>query len=304
MDVLSKAELLMNEYSVSIDVKNGDGKVIYSQPYDEFVYGTKNIEIQKVLYGRKLYDLLADDLGVITYNENKELILGVILNNDINRTAMQLLGRIAEAIVVRNCNRSNLVNLNYFSIARGKRAKMKTASKFFALGTGLNYTKNNHPKFYNPSDTQRDIIWINEDNEVAVMKQSDKHFTTSAKIAGLQIKASMNGLRYVLPNVLQNRYDVPIVYFDIKKDYYKVLSKIYKDTHVDMEYSIVHPNEIDPIGYDEFLNYVDLVYAMVNHKLTPRQLVRGAERNDDILMKNALMSTALSNLNKQNRIII
>ena len=34
-----------------------------------------------------------------------------------------------------------VVNRKYFSIARKKQAKMKTADKFWALGTGLNYTK-------------------------------------------------------------------------------------------------------------------------------------------------------------------
>ena len=77
----------MNEYSVNIEVKDGDGKIICSQPYNEFMYGTKNIEIQKVLYGRELYDLLVDSLNVIRYNENGKLILGVILQSDINRTA-------------------------------------------------------------------------------------------------------------------------------------------------------------------------------------------------------------------------
>ena len=67
----------MNEYSVNIEVKDGDGKIICSQPYNEFMYGTKNIEIQKVLYGRELYDLLVDGLNVIRYNENGKLILGV-----------------------------------------------------------------------------------------------------------------------------------------------------------------------------------------------------------------------------------
>lgn len=136
----------MNEYSVNIEVKDGDGKIICSQPYNEFMYGTKNIEIQKVLYGRELYDLLVDGLNVIRYNENGKLILGVILQSDINRTAMQLLGRIAEAIIVRNCNHDAGVNRKYFSIARKKQAKMKTADKFWALGTGLNYTKINYPK--------------------------------------------------------------------------------------------------------------------------------------------------------------
>lgn len=98
------------------------------------------------MYGRELYDLLVDGLNVIRYNENGKLILGVILQSDINRTAMQLLGRIAEAIIVRNCNHNAGVNWKYFSIARKKQAKMKTADKFWALGTGLNYTKINYPK--------------------------------------------------------------------------------------------------------------------------------------------------------------
>ena len=294
----------MNEYSVNIEVKDGDGKIICSQPYNEFMYGTKNIEIQKVLYGRELYDLLVDGLNVIRYNENGKLILGVILQSDINRTAMQLLGRIAEAIIVRNCNHDAGVNRKYFSIARKKQAKMKTADKFWALGTGLNYTKINYPKIYNPSDTQRDIVWVNDYNELAVMKDGDNYSATSARIAGLQVKASKDGIKYVLPAILADRYDVPIIYFDIENDYHKILNKIYKDTHIDIEYDIIHPNEVDPVGYDEFLHYVDLVYAMIDGRLSPEELVAGAGRNDDELMKNALMSTTLSNINKTNRIII
>ncbi|WP_312652625.1 hypothetical protein [Aminipila sp.] len=294
----------MNNYDVDIVVSDGNGKIIHSQPFDEFTYGTKNIEIQKVMYGRQLLDLLVDDLNVIRYSENRRLILGVILQSDINRTAMQLLGRIAETIIVRNCNRDCAVNQRYFSIARKKRAKQKTADKFFALGTGLNYTKINYSKHYNPSDTQRDIIWINDNSELAIMKNQDEYSTTSAKIAGLQIKATKDGIKYVLPDIIQDRYDVPIIYFDIENDYHKILSKIYKDTNLDLEYDIIHPNEIDPRGYDEFLHYVDLVYAMVNGKLHPEDLIVGANNSGDLLMKNALLSTTLSNINKSNRILI
>ncbi len=294
----------MNKYNIDIVVSDGNGEIICSQPFDEFTYGTKDIEIQKIMYGRQLFDLLIDELNVIRYDENGELILGVILQSDFNRTAMQLLGRIAEAIIVRNCNRDCVVNQKYFSIARKKRAKKKTANKFFALGTGLNYTKIKYKKHYNPSDTQRDIIWINDDSELAIMKDQDEYSTTSAKIAGLQIKATKDGIKYVLPDIIQDRYDVPIIYFDIENDYHKILSKIYKDTKVDLEYDIIHPNAIDPRGYDEFLHYVDLVYAMVNGKLHPKDLIIGADNFDDVLMKNALLSTTLSNINKPNRILI
>lgn len=294
----------MNNYNVDIVISDGNGKIICSQPFDEFTYGTKDIEIQKVMYGKQLYDLLVDDLNVIRYSENDKLILGVILQSDINRTAMQLLGRIAEAIIVRNCNRDCVVNQSYFSIARKKRAMQKTADKFLALGTGLNYTKINYSKHYNPSDTQRDIIWINDNSELAIMKNQDEYSTTSAKIAGLQIKATKDGINYVLPAIIQDRYDVPIIYFDIENDYHKILNRIYKETNLNLEYDIIHPNEVDPRGYDEFLHYVDLVYAMVNGKLHPEDLIIGANNSDDLLMKNALLSTTLSNINKSNRILI
>lgn len=294
----------MDMYNVDIVVSDGNGQIICSQPYDEFTYGTKDIEIQKIMYGRQLYDLLVDELNVIRYSENGTLILGVILQSDINRTAMQLLGRIAEAIIVRNCHNNIIINQEYFSIARQKRAKEKTARKFYALGTGLNYTKINYPKHYNPSDTQRNIVWTNDVGELAIMKNQDRYSTTSAKIAGLQIKATKNGIKYVLPDIIQGRYDVPIIYFDIENDYHKILAKVYKDTNVDIEYDIIHPNAIDPRGYEEFLHYVDLVYAMVDGKLHPADLVIGADKSDDILMKNALLSTTLSNINKPNRILI
>lgn len=294
----------MNSYNVDIVVSSGDGKILYSQPFDEFTYGTKDIEIQKVMYGRQLYDLLVDDLNIIKYNENGELILGVILQSDINRTAMQLLGRIAEAIIVRNCNRDSNVNQRYFSIARKKRAKQKTADKFWALGTGLNYTKRNYSKYYNPSDTQRDIVWVNSDDELAIMKNQDQYSSTSAKIAGLQIKATKNGIKYVLPDIIKDRYDVPIIYFDLENDYYKILREIYKETNINVECDIIHPKEIDPRGYDEFLHYVDLVYAMVDGRLSPEDLIIGASNYNDILIKNALLSTTLSNIDMPNRIVI
>ncbi len=43
---------------------------------------------------------------------------------------------------------------------------------------------------------------------------------------------------------------------------------------------------------------------MIDGRLSPEELVAGAGRNDDELMKNALMSTTLSNINRRNRIII
>lgn len=51
----------MNNYNVDIVISDGNGKIIRSQPFYEFTYGTKDIEIQKVMYGKQLLDLLVDD---------------------------------------------------------------------------------------------------------------------------------------------------------------------------------------------------------------------------------------------------
>lgn len=39
----------MNKYNVDIVISDGDGKIIQSQSFEEFIYGTKNIEIIKIL---------------------------------------------------------------------------------------------------------------------------------------------------------------------------------------------------------------------------------------------------------------
>ena len=136
------------------------------------------------------------------------------------------------------------------------------------------------------------------------MKSQGSYSTTSAKIAGLQIKATRNGIQYVLPDILSGRYDVPIIYFDIENDYEKMIRKVYKQTYQNIEYDVIHPKEIDPSGYDEFLNYVDLIYALVRGKLSPEDLITGADKCDDQIMKNALLSTTLTNVDQSNRIIM
>lgn len=294
----------MENYNIDIVISDGNGKIICSQPYNEFKYGTSNIQILKFMYGNQLFDLLFNDLNVISYTENKDLILRVVLQSDINKTAMQLLGRIAESIIVKNCRKDHCVNQKYFSIARKKQAKQKTSDKFLAIGTGLNYTKINYGKYYNPTDTQRDIVWITRNGDLAIMKDNDKHSTTAAKIAGLQVKASKNGVKYVLPDIIQNRYDVPIIYFDVENDYQKILRKLYEGKNINFCYKIIHPNEVDSSGYNEFLSYVKLVYAMLDGKLKPKDLIFSADNIDDVVMKNALLSTTLSNLDLKNRIVI
>lgn len=293
----------MDNYHAEVAIFNGDGKIVLSQPYDDFTFGRKDLNILRVMYGRKLFDLLYDELNVIRYGDNQEIILAVLFQNDINRTAMQLLGKIAEAIIVRRCLENAQINQSFFSIARRKNAKAHTARKFRAIGTGLKHTQENYPQQYNPSDTQRDIIWYNDETcEVATMKNSPSNSTTSAILAGLQIKASKNGLQYVLPDLLSYRYAVPIVYFDISNDYNKIVNKIYKDTKIDIEFDFIHIKAIDEEAFDEFLNYVDLIYAMLDNRIKPMDLIRYGTSEETYALRNALTSIMLSNVGFVNSI--
>lgn len=82
---------------------------------------------------------------------------------------MRLLGKVAEAVIVRNCIDDPQLNRTWISKARKNRTSQRIADTFHAIGTGLNSTKKRYPHKYSPSDPQRDIIWINNDGECALV---------------------------------------------------------------------------------------------------------------------------------------
>lgn len=52
----------MYENQLIISAVDGNGQIIASQPYAEFIYGKKNLEILNYYTGQKLFDILHDDL--------------------------------------------------------------------------------------------------------------------------------------------------------------------------------------------------------------------------------------------------
>lgn len=137
-----EGEKVMSQDKLVIAIMSGDGEIKYSQPYEEFIQGSRNLPILNLFTGQKLFDILVDEVGVIRYEDNK-FALKIILeaNNPIN-TAMKLLGKVAEAVIVRRCHEDMEINNKWLSLARRKKAKIKTAEKFTAFGTGLLSTKN------------------------------------------------------------------------------------------------------------------------------------------------------------------
>lgn len=61
----------MYENQLIISAVDGNGQIIASQPYAEFIYGKKNLEILNYYTGQKLFDILHDDLGKIRFEDNK-----------------------------------------------------------------------------------------------------------------------------------------------------------------------------------------------------------------------------------------
>lgn len=283
-----------NSLSLKVCLINGDGKIVCSQPINDFLRGPKNTDILNKYAGRKLFDILVDDLGVIRY-ENNKLVLATILQLNPHDTAMRLLGKIAEAVIVRRCSEDETINREWFSIARKQRARRDTARKFKALGTGLKKTKDIWPQHYSPSDPQRDIIWVDLENKtIANMAGSTK---ISGLEAGLQVKVSKNGHQYLLFDLCNARYEVPVVYFDLSDDFAAVASKLIEyrqktnQSNVFIGQDFICAKAIDVSAFHEVVYYVELVDALLSRRLSPEDLVEEAKQYTS--MMNAISAVGL-----------
>ena len=123
----------MFENQLIIAATDGNGKIIASQPYYEFLNGRKNLEILNYYTGEKLFDILYDDLDIVGY-ENNKLAIKIVYQMNPVQTTMSLLGKIAEAVIVRRCHEDEEINRKWLSIARRKKAKYKTVAKFKEIG--------------------------------------------------------------------------------------------------------------------------------------------------------------------------
>lgn len=133
-----------NNNKLIIAVENSEGKIISKQDFNNFFNKPSNIEIINLYTGQKLFDILLDELGYIKWEENK-WVFRYILNQNPLISVMQILGRIAEAIIVRDCNNNEILNNIWFSKARlMKNTNKKFSKKFKAIGTGLLSTKKNN----------------------------------------------------------------------------------------------------------------------------------------------------------------
>lgn len=195
----------------SIIVANGEAEVLDSNGVSiDYTNGFLNQD--RIIVPNKYVDVsrlqgIFVNSGIIRFEEN-EAFLNFVIQESRNRTIMSQLGKITEAVIVKRCSESEEINYEMFCIATGKRAHRKTARQFEAIGTGLIDTSINHKWHYNPKDTQRDIIFVNQNDIPALMSNVT---SLAGQCAGLQVKTSNEIIDYILSDVVTVRYCVPIV---------------------------------------------------------------------------------------------
>lgn len=292
-------ELARQDSPLVIAVQNNNGLLVPIQGLDQFLYGDRDLRILCLLHGRELFDILYDDHGLIRYDENK-FALSKIIELDTNRTVMSIMGKVGESVLVRRCTQYANLNLHWMRIASGRQVQRATAIRYRAVGTGFKSTERDYPKAYNPNDTQRDIIWLDEQGFRYQMNGST---ATGGIDAGLQVKVSMNGMRYVYRDVLDAVYEVPLVYFDLNDDYGLVYRRVQQELNSRGETSrnlqdwFISGRDIDPDAYDEIEYYTDMVRALVNGRLRIEDLINRAERFPSF--GSAVMAGAMENVSSQ-----
>jgi 3-deoxy-7-phosphoheptulonate synthase len=290
-----------NNNKLIIAVENSEGKIISKQDFNNFFNKPSNIEIINLYTGQKLFDILLDELGYIKWEENK-WVFRYILNQNPLISVMQILGRIAEAIIVRDCNNNEILNNIWFSKARlMKNTNKKFSKKFKAIGTGLLSTKKQFSQKYNPFDPQRDIVWIDKKDRYALV--SKKSSQISGLIAGLQIKVSTDYKNYILQDILNSKYENPIVYFDLNEDFYNLVGYLTSNNVIqpnEIGTNIIQGKSINVNTHIELLHYYELINAIINNKLTIEHLISNPDAyGDKNILKNVIIGNSFNIINNE-----
>ncbi|WP_447314941.1 hypothetical protein [Klebsiella michiganensis] len=256
---------------------NNDGSIDLSniQPLNDWNFGIRNSGLVAHAHGYDLMTILSEELGLVDVNDEGFLYAKIIVTSDPNVSVMRLLGKIAEAMVVKECNESVVANRLWGMYARKGKIPHKSLDSFRAIGTGLNSTQRLYPTKYNPTDPQRDVIWINKENEKEELLQITNS-SNCAIIAGIQLKVSTDGFRYIFKSdIARGKYEVPLVYFDLSNDYYKLTNAIYdQEFNVGIGTDIVRGRDISISIHELLLSYYSVIHDLVMGKMTIDQIIK------------------------------
>lgn len=263
--------------NIKVIVEDDNGKTKHSQCLSEFI-DKPDIKIQIATYGNTLLDVLQEE-SYITEN----LKLKQIFTGNAHADATRLIGSIAESLVVNLCNTYPEVNRTLGMYARFGKILHKKLDDYIAVATGSMRAKNYFWQHYNPSDTQRDIIWVERDNTENQLLCISSNNSVSAKPAGLQVKASHDGLNYVLPTI-QN-YHYPVLYFDLNGDWGTVQKAVF----------LSHPNAvlINPCDIQHEIKYIlkgyfDIIVALLRNEISIQQVINQSKHMGDSVLSSGI----------------
>ncbi|MDE7098016.1 MAG: hypothetical protein K2O60_02560, partial [Ruminococcus sp.] len=207
-------------------------------------------------YG-KLADIFITDLKYIEYNSDINQfaytkLLKHMMKCNKDDAIMKILGHVAEAVVVRRCNTSSIINKKWLDVAFiWRKYSDKISEETIAIGTGLDCTKSNHKYFFRPQDPQFDIIWLKKETNYVLVKPNGDY----GDYVGLQVKTSGDG-KYIM-RTLKN-YKVPLIYFDIFNDFQKTAYKIQemrKNNGKNLYGAFISAKDVDVDAYEEVCQY-------------------------------------------------
>ncbi|UWM66570.1 hypothetical protein [Enterobacter sp. CP102] len=268
--------------NVKVIVQDKQKNTLYEQGLGDYLI-KPNVNIAMASHGASLLDVLTNEQYLTTANDGSPG-LKFIFTGDAHADATRLMGSIAEALIVQECNNSQEVNRELAKHARGGSRISDKADDYIAIATGSQITKLNYNHFYNPSDTQRDIIWIDKNNtEYQLSSISPGIPSSSAKPAGLQVKTSHN-YKYVTGSIKQYHY--PVIYFDLKNDWHLAFHEIQmmNKNNNSVTATLVPPDEVLIYLKSRLINYFNIIVALFNNECTLTDIIERSKIDGDSIL--------------------
>lgn len=256
-----------------------------------------DIRIAMSSHGASLLDVLTKE-NYLTLDKTGAPTLKFYSTGNHQGDATKLLGSIAEALIVQECNNNSEFNRDLAKHARGGSKLSNFPDGYIAIATGSYQTKIKHRQHYNPNDTQRDIIWVDK-NDVTLQLDSLSlnRSKSSVRPAGIQVKASYD-YRNVLRNIEQ--YSYPIVYFDMNNDWdylHATIANLNRDMG-DRAISLVRHDDVLRYIKDRLRKYHQIIVALLSGECTIQQLIEEANFTHDNALGSVLDTAAPDSCDK------
>lgn len=235
------------------------------------------------------------DLSVSEKFIGSELQLLINHGENVVLRVNQILGKYAEALIVRMCNLHPEINSYFAHIARfATRLNHTYIDRFVAVGTDLTSSlENPFMKFHmQVNDQQRDIIWVNKRDVIQLLTVPNK----PGFVADLQVKCYHNwhDLRYAI-----KKYHMPIVYFDMNDDYC-FLKSFWDHKKLDANsdwasVELVEPSEILADMKQRLKFYKTILLRLLNQEISVQYVIDRAKYEGDIEFGRAISGTSTIN---------